>query len=270
MTEGLALACRPDKRQVALSFSRAAASYDSVAALQRDVGQHLMLQLHDLAPQRWLDLGSGTGYFTRQLQQRYPQAQGVALDIAEGMLQYARQQGMRAQAVLGDAEHLPLAANSLDLIYSSLALQWCADFSQVLAEAQRVLRPGGRLVFSSLVQGTLYELQNSWRAVDQQVHVNHFRHFDDYLQLCAHSGLRVCLLERKAQVLHFANVRALTRELKALGAQNLNQGRANGLHGRSAWGALQAAYEHYRQPLGLPATYQVVYGVLQKTEQVQL
>lgn len=265
MIEGLALATRPDKRDVAQSFSRAAASYDSVAALQREVGQHLLAQLDLQRPQRWLDLGSGTGYFTRQLQQRYPQAQGVAVDIAEGMLRHARQHGMHAHAVLGDAENLPVASDSVDLIYSSLALQWCEDFAQVLSEVQRVLRPGGQLAFSSLAHGTLYELQSSWQAVDQQVHVNAFRGFEDYQQLCANSGLRVLSLKLKPQVLHFSSVRELTRELKALGAQNLNQGRPNGLLGRARLQALQAAYEHYREHQGLPATYQVVYGVLQKT-----
>ena len=78
----------PDKRQVAASFSRAAASYDSVAALQRSVGQQLLARLPAaITPERWLDLGCGTGHFSRALGERFPASQGVALDIAEGMLQ---------------------------------------------------------------------------------------------------------------------------------------------------------------------------------------
>lgn len=47
----------PDKRQVAASFSRAAASYDSVAELQRAVGSELLARLPaGIAPQRWLDI----------------------------------------------------------------------------------------------------------------------------------------------------------------------------------------------------------------------
>ena len=77
----------PDKRQVAASFSRAAASYDSVAELQRDVGAQLLRRLPvDFVPSRWLDLGCGTGYFTRALAERFVAGHGVALDIAEGML----------------------------------------------------------------------------------------------------------------------------------------------------------------------------------------
>jgi malonyl-CoA O-methyltransferase len=255
----------PDKRQVAASFSRAAASYDSVAALQRDVGEQLLAQIPvELSPARWLDLGCGTGYFSRALGKRFPVSQGVALDIAEGMLQHARPLGGAQQFIAGDAEHLPLRDGSCDLLFSSLALQWCADFSAVLSEAKRVLRPGGVLAFSSLCVGTLLELRDSWQAVDGFVHVNRFRRFEDYQRLCDGSGLARLSLQTKAETLYYPDVRSLTHELKALGAHNLNPGRPGGLTGRARMLALLNAYERFRQPQGLPATYQVVYGVLRK------
>lgn len=256
----------PDKRQVAVSFSRAAASYDSVAELQRDVGHALLARLPaGLAPQRWLDLGSGTGYFSRALAQQFPHSEGLALDIAQGMLAFARPLGGAAHFVAGDAESLPLQADSCDLIFSSLALQWCGDFARVLSEAHRVLKPGGVMAFASLCVGTLSELRDSWRAVDGQVHVNRFREFAAYQQLCADSSMRVLNLQSQPHVLHYAQVRQLTHELKALGAHNLNPGRPEGLTGRARLQALVSAYEQFRQPQGLPATYQVVYGILEKT-----
>lgn len=255
----------PDKRQVAASFSRAAASYDAVAELQRSVGAQLLAQLPAaLQPRRWLDLGSGTGHFTRALAERFGAAEGLALDIAEGMLRHARPQGGAAYFVAGDAEALPLQDASVDLLFSSLALQWCGDFPRVLSEAQRVLRPGGVLAFSSLCVGTLQELRDSWLAVDGFVHVNRFRRFEDYRQMCAASGLQSLTLQHQAEVLHFPDLRSLTDSLRDLGAHNLNPGRPGGLTGRSRIRALIEAYERFRQPQGLPATYQVVYGVLQK------
>lgn len=265
MTEWHEQGALPDKRRVAASFSRAADSYDSVAALQRSVGIDLLARLPvQLAPQRWLDLGCGTGHFSRVLAARYPQAEGVALDLAEGMLRHARPLGGARRFVAGDAESLPLRGGSVELIFSSLAVQWCADFAAVLSEARRALQPGGVLAFSSLCVGTLQELRDSWQAVDGFVHVNRFRRFSEYQQLCADSGLQVLGLERKAQSLHFSDLRQLTHELKALGAHNLNPGRPDGLTGRARIRALVEAYERFRQPQGLPATYQVVYGVLQK------
>lgn len=255
----------PDKRQVAASFSRAAESYDSVAALQRKVGAELLAHLPaSISPQRWLDLGCGTGHFSRALDARFPASQGVALDIAEGMLRHARPLGGAQQFIAGDAERLPLQAASCDLLFSSLALQWCADFASVLREAKRVLRPGGVLAFSSLCVGTLQELRDSWQAVDGFVHVNRFRRFEDYQRLCTASGLQVTSLQTQVEVLHYPDLRSLTHELKALGAHNLNPGRPGGLTGRARMLALLNAYEQFRQPQGLPATYQMVYGVLRK------
>ena len=255
----------PDKRQVAASFSRAAASYDSVAQLQRDVGHTLLARLPlAFAPCRWLDMGCGTGYFSRVLGDRLPASHGVALDIAEGMLNHARPLGGATHFIAGDAERLPLQAASCDLIFSSLAVQWCANFDAVLSEAYRVLRPGGVLAFASLCVGTLDELRESWRAADGLVHVNRFRTFEAYQQLCAASGLWAVSLERLPHVLHYPDVRSLTHELKALGAHNLNPGRPGGLTGRARIVALVDAYEQFRQAQGLPATYQVVYAVLEK------
>ena len=255
----------PDKRQVAASFSRAASSYDSVAELQRDVGHQLLARLPDsLDPARWLDLGSGTGHFSRILAERFSRSQGVALDIAEGMLRHAQPLGGAEYFIAGDAERMPLMRQSCDLIFSSLAVQWCADFAAVLSEAHRVLQAGGVFAFASLCVGTLYELRESWQAVDGMVHVNRFRQLDDYQRLCAASGLRVRSLDVQPHVLHYPDVRSLTHELKALGAHNLNPGRPGGLTGRARIMGLIDAYERFRQSEGLPATYQVVYAVLEK------
>jgi malonyl-CoA O-methyltransferase len=255
----------PDKRQVAASFSRAAASYDSVAELQRDVGRQLLGRLpQDFVPQRWLDLGCGTGHFSRALDEQFPGSHGVALDIAEGMLNHARPLGGATHFVAGDAERLPLQDSTCDLIFSSLAVQWCADFDSVLSEAFRVLKPGGIFAFASLCVGTLFELRDSWREVDGMVHVNRFREFGVYQQLCAASGLKTVSLQNLAHVLHYPDVRSLTHELKALGAHNLNPGRPGGLTGRARILGLIEAYEQFRQAQGLPATYQVVYAVLEK------
>jgi len=255
----------PDKRQVAASFSRAAASYDSVAQLQRDVGNQLLSRLPgDFVPDRWLDLGCGTGYFSRALDERFPETKGVALDIAEGMLNHARPLGGATHFIAGDAERLPLQDSTCDLIFSSLAVQWCDDFAAVLSEARRVLKPGGIFAFASLCVGTLSELRESWRQVDRMVHVNRFREFAGYQQLCGGSGLRVVGLQTRPHVLHYPDVRTLTHELKALGAHNLNPGRPGGLTGRARILRLVEAYEQFRQASGLPATYQVVYAVLEK------
>ena len=257
-----------NKQQVAAAFSRAAATYDSVADFQRAVGARLFSLLPESISseqiQQWLDLGCGTGYFCEHLQQRFASARGTGLDLAQGMLAFARTRCPTLSYICADAEQLPLQDNSQDLIFSSLALQWCTDFSKVLREAQRVLKPGGVLLFSSLADGSLIELRRSWQAVDNATHVNQFRTLKRYQELTAASALQVLDLHCHTHIYHYAKVADLTHELKHLGADHLQDGRAPGLVSRQGLQRLLNAYEYYRQPQGLPATWQVVYGVLRK------
>ncbi|WP_116368364.1 malonyl-ACP O-methyltransferase BioC [Parahaliea mediterranea] len=266
-----------DKRAIAASFSRAASSYDSVAALQREVGERLLQRLparlsspsaspspshssaHSSDVATVLDLGCGTGYFQRALCERFPDARYIGLDLATGMLDYARRQhGADHAWVAGDAEQLPLAANSVDLIFSSLAIQWCQRPVALFAELERVLRPGGLCLFSTLGPATLQELRSAWAAVDSARHVNDFLPAAA-LQQAAGPALQ---LERETLCLRYRRLRQLFDELKGIGAHNVHSQRPAGLGGRRALAGMMDAYEAWRSDGLLPATYEVFYGVL--------
>lgn len=257
-----------DKRRIAASFSRAAPSYDAVAHLQRDVGTALARHLPPSAPHRnVVDLGCGTGYFLPQLRHRFATADVTAVDIAEGMLAYARRRraGAADAWLAADAEALPLADASVDLLFSSLTLQWCDDLDRVFAEATRVLAPGGRLLFSTLTDGTLAELRGAWDAVDGYVHVNRFLGTEAWRRRAVAADLQCDVWQCREQVLRYPALAPLLAELKALGAHNVNAGRPAGLTGRRALQALEGAYERYRGDDGLlPATYAVAIGAFRK------
>src|SRR5690606_38709142 len=106
----------PDKRLVADSFSRAASTYDQAAAFQRTVGTNLLACLPaGFAPSGIVDLGCGTGHFTRALSTLYRQPV-LGLDLAEGMLRHARRHSPgQGGWVVADAELLPLRSESRDL-----------------------------------------------------------------------------------------------------------------------------------------------------------
>jgi len=248
------------KQAIANSFSRAAQTYDAVASLQRDVGEQLLQKLQrDDGVKQVLDLGCGTGYFAEALQQKFPQAEVLGLDLAEGMLQFARARHLsRFNWLCGDAEQLPLADESIDVIFSSLALQWCAHMPSVLAELRRVLKPGGHIVFSTLGPRTFHELKSAWQQVDGYVHVNRFTE-PEILSTQVQAELQLQEFVRVDSVLEFASLTELTRSIKALGAHNMNQGRARGLSGRKKIAAFKAAYENFRRNNLLPATYDVYY-----------
>lgn len=252
-----------DPARVRSAFHRAAESYDAAAALQRTVARALLRRLDafSLDPARVLDLGAGTGIGARALAERYPRARVVALDLAPGMLRRAREQAAtRQDYVCADATALPLAGGSFDLVFSSLMLQWCEDLERALAEARRVLRPGGVLLFSTLGPGTLAELRQSWAVADGHVHVNRFAPASRLERALAAAGFDGARLEGERRVLFYREVSGLMRDLKAIGAHNVNAGRRRSLTGRRRLGAMTAAYEAFREPQGLPATYDVIYG----------
>lgn len=257
-----------DKRKVAQSFSRAAVSYDAVAGLQRDVGMALLQKIpRGHAARHVLDLGCGTAFFTARLAQQWPHAQLVGLDIAEGMLHVARTRtefGASSNPVYwlcADAEYLPLQSARFELVFSSLAIQWCDNLPALFAEVRRVLKPGATFVFTTLGPRTLFELKQAWQTVDAYVHVNRFQSAPHIQTALAVAGFTLDSWTAEERVLRFGRLSDLTRELKALGAHNVNAGQATGLTGRRKLEALKSAYESFRKDGTLPATYEVFYGV---------
>jgi malonyl-CoA O-methyltransferase len=241
---------------------------DSVALLQRDVGTELLGELDrvSLEPAHILDLGSGTGYFHPHLQQRFPGATYTGLDLAAGMVAYAREHHPAANHwLVADAEALPLAAGTVDLVFSSLALQWCYRPELLFAELGRVLRPGGRCVFTSLGPDTLRELRSAWAAVDEHQHVNRFLPAEELQQAADRVDGVSLRLRARPYCMQYRQVRELLNELKTLGAHNVNRNRPAGLTGRRALQGMLRDYEAFRQEGLLPASYEVYFGILEKS-----
>jgi malonyl-CoA O-methyltransferase len=250
---------------VGRAFHRASPRYDAAAHLQATVRDELLSRLDGLTvtPDVVLDLGAGTGVATAALKRRYRRAQVIALDLAPGMLRETRRRSRfwrPLQAVAGDAMRLPLRDASVDLVFSSLMFQWCDDLDAALSGCARVLKPGGLLLFSSFGPETLRELRAAWATVDDAVHVNHFVDMHDLGGALQRAGLAEPVLDVDRHVLHYADAMALMRELKSIGAHNVNAGRSRALTGRQRLARMTAHYETRRTPTGLPATYEVVYA----------
>lgn len=265
---------RPDKSKMAKSFAAAASQYDDVAVLQRQTSDELLdrLSLMKIRPEVVLDLGAGTGRNLSLLQQRYPDARLMAMDIAPGMLQQAKKRYRRdlglsrwlpgknkLELVAGDAESLPLADNSVDLVFANLALQWCQPQIS-FREIQRIMRPDGLLMFTSLGPDTLTELRQAWATVDEYPHVNVFYDMHDVGDAMTASGLQDCVLDVEPYTLTYPTPMAMMRDLKILGAHNVNEGRRRGLTGKNLMKQVVAAYEQFRTDDLIPASYEVVFG----------
>jgi len=260
----------PVKRDVRRSFERAARTYDEAAVLQREVCARLLEHLDPmrLAPRRAVDLGCGTGHAFDALARRFPGAAVVGIDIAPAMLARARDRSPWWQRMLGarrpalvcaDAECLPLAGASVELVFSNLALQWCEP-ARVFAEAARALTSEGLFLFSTFGPDTLRELRAAFAQVDGAAHVNRFVDMHDLGDALVQAGFADPVMEMETITLEYDTVLAVARDLKAIGAVNSLPSRSRGLGGRQRWRRMTEAYERFRRNGVLPATWEVVYG----------
>jgi malonyl-CoA O-methyltransferase len=260
-----------DKRQVRRAFNRAAQQYDAAAILQREVCTRMLERLDyvKLQPTRLLDVGSGTGWGTRQLGERYPQAEITALDIAIGMLQLARGtsgwwsklfSSRRQNYLCADVEALPVASGSIEMVWSNLALQWCNDLPATFVELNRVLKVDGLLMFSSFGVDTLRELRTAFHDVDGYNHLSRFADMHDIGDMLVAAGFTDPVMEMERITLTYNDVRAVMQDLKSIGAHNATAGRAPGMMGKAAWQRVIENYEKLRHDGKLPATFEIIYG----------
>ncbi len=258
-----------DISQVRHSFNAAVASYDDAAVLQREIGDRLIdkLDFIKLQPKIILEVGSGTGYCTAQLKKCYPSSHVIALDIADLMLNATKNklnfiQKIRKQIsfTCADAAYLPFQDNSIDFIFSNLTLQWCPDLDIVFKEFYRVMKPNGLIMFSSFGPDSLKELRSAWSEVDNFSHVNNFVDMHDVGDAMLSAKLADPVLDMEMLTLTYKNIFDLMRDLKNVGAHNINQRRNHGLTGKGQIEKLKQCYEQFRTEGVLPLSYEVVYG----------
>ena len=262
-----------DTRQVRRAFSRAAPGYDAAAALQREVEARLLESLEfypvkhgdKQPPQRVLDLGSGPGRAAEAMHRRWPKAQVLALDLALPMLRQARgRDGWHplrrgVDRVCADARALPLAENSLDVLFSNLCLQWVEDLPAVFAGFRRALRPGGLLLVSTFGPDTLHELRDAFAQADEAPHVSPFASIAQFGDALVHAGFRDPVLDRDASTTHYRDLPALMRELRTLGATNALRARRHTLTGKARFARAAEAYaREYGDDDGLPASWETI------------
>ena len=257
---------RLDKSAVRKSFNRCADDYDRLAVLQAEVLARLLERLDwvRLQPERVLDLGCGTGQAIPALRQRYRGARVIALDLAERMLARARRRyGLldRKWLVNADFEALPFRDDCIDLVFSSLSLQWSNDLMAALQEFRRIGREGGLLQFTTFGVDTLKELRAAWSEIDDRPHVHDFLDLHDIGDQMLGAGLREPVVDVETITLEYGNFRDLLRDLKGIGASNADIGRGRGLLTPARLRALEAAYREQGFHEGrYRATYEVVYG----------
>lgn len=250
------------KQKVASSFSRAAKTYDHYARFQErvleDLGQFLDVQPHS----RWLDIGTGTGRALALLAGCEPSCQTVGLDLSESMLHQAQIGQPDSQLVCADAEALPFSSAVFDGLISSLAVQWCQHPSRLLTEFHRVLKDHGKVVFSTLLDGSMSELGQAWHKVDGRAHHNHYPTLEHWLEYAREAGFTVLEAQQKTVVNYYPNVKEAVFSLKKVGASIVTSN-ANRVT-PSLWRRFEDHYQALQVEQGVPLSYEVGFIKLSK------
>ncbi|MDR2838723.1 MAG: methyltransferase domain-containing protein [Azonexus sp.] len=271
-----------DRAQVARRFARAAKAYESGDFFAREIDRRMQERLDyvTLRPQRIVDLGCSRGGSFAGLAARYAEAELLGLDLVPAMLRGAAEPPSHWRRWLGlgrekkplriaaDAAQLPLAAASVNLVWSNLLLHWLDDPLPALAEAQRVLAVDGLLMFSTLGPDTLRELRAAF--ADGYAHTQRFIDMHDLGDMLLACGFADPVMDMEVLTLTYDSLDRLFADLRAAGSTCAMTARRHGLSGRQSWQAARAAYEAMRQNGKLPATFEVVYGHAWKAAPKQL
>jgi malonyl-CoA O-methyltransferase len=269
-----------DATQVRRAFERAAAVGANAAVLQREVERRMFERLDYIRcrPQRLLDAGCGAGHGLGLLHRRYPKAELLGADFAQGVVRAAQRaktpferirrliSSTRMSYLCADFARLPLRSACMDMVWSNLAIAWADDPRAALREFHRVLVAGGLLMFSSYGPDTLKELKAAFAAGPGGRHVHTFIDMHDLGDMLAANGFSAPVMDMEIITLTYADVSALAHDLKNSGETCAARDRRRGLMGRGAWRRMVAAYERERRDERLPATIEVVYGHAWKGE----
>jgi malonyl-CoA O-methyltransferase len=274
-----ALPLNPD--DVVRQFSRRG-DLSEAQFLYAEIGARMNERLDyiKLQPTALLDAGCGAGTAMPGLRTRYPDAKYTGIDSCESVLVHARRQHRPAAAerlrqsvlnMVGRAAEAPaflradlaasgLAPESVELVWSNLALHWHAEPHSVLAEWRRVLRVGGLAMFSCLGPGTLRELRAALVAAGLVTRTPAFVDMHDFGDLLVENGFADPVMDQETLTLTYQDPLRLLADVRALGG-NPARGRRAGLVGRSWRDRLCAALDAQRDDQGLiRLSLEVAYG----------
>jgi malonyl-CoA O-methyltransferase len=248
--------------------------------LQREVARRMIERLATIRvdARRVLDLGCGPKGDIDLLRQRFEGAAIVELDIVAARLkrlvQAHRTTGVarwlrRADgplAIQADFAALPLGVQSIDVLWSNLALHWSAEPHRVLPEWSRVTRIGGLVAFSVFGPDTLREVAQAFREVDGRAHVLPFTDMHDYGDMLVAAGFTTPVVDMERLTLTYSTPASLWADVRALGGNALHA-RTQGLQGRATSRRLAEALDRTRDAHGrYTLTFELIFAHAWKGE----
>lgn len=252
--------------EICNAFNAHAMDYDQAAIVQKEIGDRLFERLDYLKmkPRFVLDLGCGTGYFSKKLKQRYPKALVVGLDLAWMMLKQVR----KRQSILSswplvhaNMTSLPFSSGVFDLVFANQVIHWANPLSSVMSEINRILNVDGCFMFSTLGPDTFQELRTAWSQVHQYAHTNDFMDMHDLGDILLAEHFIDPVVDMEKLLAYYPSLSRLLHTLKDQGVRNINRARNQGLTGKDAFRRFETLMNQFCNEKGqFPLSYEIVYG----------
>ncbi|SHI27170.1 methyltransferase domain-containing protein [Pollutimonas bauzanensis] len=267
---------RVSSAHVSLQFARRS-PLDAAQFLYGEVAQRMLQRLSyiRIKPLTVLDAGCGAGHALEPLRARYADLDYKGLDNCAALLDAARErylakpgfwQKLRnkptppAAFIQADMAQSGLPPESLDLVWSNMALHWHPEPHQVLGEWRRVLKPGALVMFSSLGPGSLAELRRAIVEADLHTATPQYVDMHDFGDLLIERGFSDPVMDQEILTLTYRTPEKLLEDMRALGG-NPSLDRRPGLAGKQWRLRLLNALERQRHLDGtIHLTLEVAYG----------
>lgn len=267
---------RVSAKHVNLQFARRN-PLDAAQFLYGEVAQRMLQRLSYIrvTPHAILDAGCGAGHALEPLRARYPELSYTGLDACLPLLDTARKryiakpglwQKLRNKPTLplsfiqADLADSGLDPQSLDLVWSNMALHWHPEPHEVLAEWRRTLKAGGLVMFSCLGPGSLAELRAAVTEANLDTATPQFVDMHDFGDLLIDHGFLDPVMDQEIITLTYRTPMKLLQDMQILGG-NPSIDRRAGLAGKAWRERLLNALEKQRHQDGtIHLSLEVSYG----------
>jgi len=247
-------------KKIRNAFSDAAMQYDMLTGLHKEIGRELTKKIMDQEPcAAVLDIGMGTGWFTKRLSNVFSDALVVGIDFADGMIVKAREKENTFKVIQADALHLPFRDDQFDLITSNLAYQWVGDLERSFGRCRSLLKKDGRFCFTMFGRETFCELFEALNACADGKTQNHVRLADEkqVTNALKEVGFGAIDVTSERIKVRFQDMLSLVKWVKDIGANTLPK---NMYIGKDLLLRTNEYYNtRFRDRLGVYATFEVIW-----------
>ena len=242
------------------SFSHKAYSYDSQSFVQQDVNKRLLsrLDLIKHAKKDILEIGSGTGALSNEIQKKYPKTKIVSLDLAHGMSKIHKSKNRNAICITALGENPPFKEESFDTILSSLTLHWCKVDLDLFLRYSHLLKPEGLLLFTAAGPDTFREFKKCPQEIYNKLRFNRFLDMHHYGDFMLNADFKDPVVDNEIITLEFSSLDLLLKSLRMTGT-NITGDRQNQHITKSEYKMIgQSLYN--KESNSFELTYEIIFG----------